>query len=333
MDIRNTSEIKGAALRRLTDAGQAKRVAAIYAGVTLGLSALVTILGLVLDGMMSGAGGLSGMGRRTMLSSVQSVLPVVSALITMCVELGYQAAMLRVARGQYTSPRTLRLGFDRFWVLLRCVLLEGLILFGITFGGIYLATMLFMFTPFSRRVMELMTPVLDNVTLLSPEMVLDENLYNQLMQAMIPAFVLCTIVVAAAAIPVLCRLRMARFVIIDKPGIGAMAALRESRKMMKGNCLKLLKLDVGLWPYYVGCVLASLLCYGDVLLPMAGVNLPMSDTVSYYVFFVLYLAAQFAVYYYLRNPAETAYAIAYDSIRPKEPRAEGVALGNIFHTG
>ena len=333
MDIRNTSEIKGAALRRLTDAGQAKRVAAIYAGVTLGLSALVTILGLVLDGMMSGAGGLSGMGRRTVLSSAQSVLPVVSALITMCVELGYQAAMLRVARGQYTSPQTLRLGFDRFWVLLRCVLLEGLILFGITFGGIYLATMLFMFTPFSSRVVELMMPVLENVTLLSPEMVLDENLYNQLMQAMIPAFVLCAIVVAAAAIPVLYRLRMARFVIIDKPGIGAMAALRESRKMMKGNCLKLLKLDVGLWPYYVGCVLASLLCYGDMLLPMSGVNLPMSDTVSYYVFFVLYLAAQFAVYYYLRNPAETAYAIAYDSIRPKEPRAEGVALGNIFHTG
>lgn len=331
MDIRNTSEIKGAALRRLTDAGQAKRVAAIYAGVTLGLSALVTILGLVLDGMMSGAGGLSGMGRRTVLSSVQSVLPVVSALITMCVELGYQAAMLRVARGQYTSPQTLRLGFDRFWVLLRCVLLEGLILFGITFGGIYLATMLFMFTPFSHRVMELMTPVLENVTLLSPEMVLDEGLYDQLMQAMIPAFVLCAIVVAAAAIPVLYRLRMARFVIIDKPGIGAMAALRESRKLMKGNCLKLLKLDVGLWSYYLGCALASLLCYGDVLLPMAGVNLPMSDTVSYYVFFILYLAAQFAVYYYLRNPAETAYAIAYDSIRPKEPRTEGVALGNIFH--
>ena len=274
MDIRNTSEIKGAALRRLTDAGQAKRVAAIYAGVTLGLSALVTILGLVLDGMMSGAGGLSGMGRRTVLSSVQSVLPVVSALIAMCVELGYQAAMLRVARGQYTSPQTLRLGFDRFWVLLRCVLLEGLILFGITFGGIYLATMLFMFTPFSRRVVELMMPVLENVTLLSPEMVLDENLYNQLMQAMIPAFVLCAIVVAAAAIPVLYRLRMARFVIIDKPGIGAMAALRESRKMMKGNCLKLLKLDVGLWPYYVGCVLASLLCYGDMLLPMAARYMP-----------------------------------------------------------
>lgn len=330
MDIRNTSEIKAAALRRLTDAQQAKRIAAIYAGLTLGLSALVTILGLVLDGMMSGATGLSGMGRRTILSSAQSMLPWMVALITMCVELGYQAAMLRIARGQYTSPQTLRLGFDRFWVLLRCTLLEGVILFAIAFGGIYIATMLFMFTPFSDKAVELMTPVLENVTLLNPEMVLDEALYDQLMQALIPAFILCAVVVAAAAIPVMFRLRMARFVIIDKPGIGAVAALRESRKMMKGNCLKLLKLDVSLWVYYVGCVLASLLCYGDILLPMVGVSLPFSDTVSYYLFFVLYLAVQFAVYYFLRNPAEVSYAIAYDSIRPREPKTEGVALGSIF---
>ena len=330
MDICNTSEIKAAALRRLTDAGQAKRIAAIYAGVTLGLSALVTILGLVLEAMMSGATGLGGMGRRTILSSIQSMLPWVVGLITMCVELGYQAAMLRVARGQYASPQTLRLGFDRFWVLLRCILLEGVILFAIAFGGIYIATMLFMLTPFSGRVMEVLSPVLENVTLLSPEMVLDEALYDQLMQAMIPAFVMCAIVVAAAAIPVLYRLRMARFVIIDKPGIGALAALRESRKMMKGNCLRLAKLDISLWPYYIGCVFASLLCYGDVLLPMMGVRFPWSDTVSYYLFFALYLAVQFAVYYFLKNQAEVAYSIAYDSIRPKEPKTEGVALGSIF---
>lgn len=330
MDIQNTKEIKAAALRRLADAEQAKRIAAIYAGVTLGLSALVTLVGLVLDVMMSQSTGLGGMGRRTILSSAQTMLPWVVALITMCVELGYQAAMLRVARGQYVSPQTLRLGFDRFWVLLRCVLLEGLILFGIAFGGIYLATMIFMFTPFSDRAVELLTPVVQNVTLLNPEMVLDEALYAQLMQAMIPAFVLCAIVVAALAIPVLYRLRMARFVIIDKPGTGALAALRESRKMMKGNCLELLKLDVSLWWYYFAGILTSLLCYGDVLLPMVGVNLPMSSTVSYYLFFVLYLAAQFAVYYFLRNTAETAYAIAYDSIRPKEPKTDGAVLGNIF---
>ena len=67
-----------------------------------------------------------------------------------------------------------------------------------------------------------------------------------------------------------------------------------------------------------------------MLLPMIGVHLPMSNTVSYYLFFALYLAAQFAVYYFLRNPAETAYGIAYDAIRPRENQSGGVALGNIF---
>ena len=331
MNIENTREIKEAACRRLADAEQAKRIAAIYAGITLGLSALVALAGFVLDLQVSQTTGLSGMGRRTILSSIQSVLPYVSALVTMCVELGYQASMLRVARGQYVSPQTLRLGFDRFWLLLRCVLLEGLLLFGVIFGGVYLASILFMFTPWSRQVTELIAPMIENVTLLNPEIAMDEALYGQLMQAMLPAVVICMIVAAVLAIPVLFRLRMVRYVIIDKPGIGAMAALRESRKMMKGKCLKLFKLDVRLWWYYAGSLGASLLCYGDVLLGMAGVTFPWSGTVSYYLFFALYLAAQFAVYYFLRNPAEVSYVIAYDSIRPKEPKTEGAVLGNIFN--
>ena len=330
MDIRDTSELKACAMRRLADAGQAKRIAAIYAGLTVGLSALVALIGLVLDWRISQSTGLSGMGSRTVMSSIQSLLPVISALVVLCLEVGYQAAMLRIARGQYVSPQTLRLGFDRFWVLLRCIAIQGLILFAIVFGSMYLSTAIFMFTPFADRVVALVAPMLENVTLLNPEMVLDEAVYLQLMQAMLPAFLICFAVVALLAIPVLFRFRMVHFVIIDRPGLGAMAALRESRKMMKGNCLRLLRLDVSLWWYFVADVLASLLCYGDVLLSLVGVNLPWSGTVSYYLFFVLYLAAQFAVYYLLRSRAEVSYAIAYDAIRPKENQSGGVALGSIF---
>ena len=61
MDIENTREIKEAACRRLADAEQAKRIAAIYAGITLGLSALVALVGFVLDLQVSQTTGLSGM--------------------------------------------------------------------------------------------------------------------------------------------------------------------------------------------------------------------------------------------------------------------------------
>ena len=36
------------------------------------------------------------------------------------------------------------------------------------------------------------------------------------------------------------------------------------------------------------------------------------------------------IFYFLRNQAETTYALAYDSIRPKEQPGSGVVLGNIF---
>lgn len=330
MEIHNAVEVQACARRRLVDAGNAKRVAAIYAGLTLGMSALVVLVGMLLDLQVSKATGLRGMGTRTILVSVQNVLPILSALVALCLEVGYQAAMLRVARGQYVSPQTLRLGFDRLWTMVRCVVAQGLILFGIVFGGIYLSTMLFVLSPFSKGTVELLTPLLEEASKLNPQIVLDDGMYLQLMQSMIPAFVICAVVIGLVAIPTLFRWRMVHFIVIDRPGVGALAALRESRKMLKGNCGKLLKLDVSLWWYYGASFLAMLLCYGDLLLAMLGVSLPGNTTVVSLLFFAAYLAVQFAVYYYLRNPAETAYAIAYDAIRPKEPKTEGAVLGSIF---
>ena len=318
MDIYNPSEVKRTAVRRLRDAQQGKKVAAVYAGLTLGLSALVVLLTLVLELLIDQSGGLGGMGRRTVLISLQNILPVIAIPVNLCLELGYQAAMLRAARGQYVSPQTLRLGFDRFWVLLRCVLLESAILFGTCLGAIYLGSLIFMMSPFSDRAMALLQPVLDS------------GVYDQLMGAMAPAFVLCLILAAVLAVPLAFRYRMVQYVIIDKPGIPAMMALRQSRYMMKGNVWKLLKLDISLWWYYGASLLAKVLCYGDILLAMLGVRLPWSDTVSYYGFFAAYLAVQFAIYYFLRNRVETAYAIAYDSIRPKEVQTGGAVLGSIF---
>lgn len=330
MDIYNPSEVKKAALRRLRDAQAEKRVAAVYAGLTLGLSALVVLLTLVLELLIDQSGGLGGMGRRTVLISLQNILPVIAIPVNLCLELGYQAAMLRVARGQYVSPQSIRLGFDRFWVLLRCVLLESAILFGTCLGAIYLGSLIFMMSPFSDRAMALLQPLLENATVLSPQVIPDSGVYDQLMGAMAPAFVLCLVLAAVLTVPLAFRYRMAQYVIIDKPGIPAMMALRQSRYMMKGNTGKLLKLDISLWWYYVLDVLARLLCYGDVILALVGVRLPWSDTVSYYGFFAAYLAVQFAIYYFLRNRVETAYAIAYDSIRPKEAQTGGAVLGSIF---
>jgi len=119
MNLRNIREIKEFASQRLEGSSSQKRIVLIYAVLALGLTALVTVLNHLLNLQIDNFGGLSNLGKKSTLSAIQSMLPMAQSLLTMCLDVGYVAAMLRIARGMYTSPQTLRLGFDRFWILLR----------------------------------------------------------------------------------------------------------------------------------------------------------------------------------------------------------------------
>jgi len=330
MDIRSPRQLKEFAAQRLAHAQREKAIVGIYAGLVLGLSVLVTVLSYLFSLQIDRTGGLGNLGSRTLLSSVQSMLPIAQTLIAMCLDLGFLAAMLRIGRGQYASEQTLRLGFDRFWTLLRLQVVKGILFFAIGFVCIYLCTMVYMMTPLSRPVVELLLPMVSDASILNSGLVLDEAVSAQLLSKMGPLFLLCAAAYCAVAVPVAYQYRMADYVIIDRPAMGAIAALRESRKMMRGNRLALLRLDLSLWGYYAALVLASVVCYGDQILPALGISLPMPDSVSYFVFYFLYIAVLFAVYYFLRSRAEVSYALAYDAIRPEEKPDGGVVLGNIF---
>ena len=141
---------------------------------------------------------------------------------------------------------------------------------------------------------------------------------------------ICGIIIAVAVVPMWYSYRMCSYIVIDKPGMGALMVMRESKQMMRKNRVSLLKLDLGFWWYYLALFAAQSIAYGDVLLPMLGVELPGNGDVWYFVFMVAYLGALFAVYYFLRSRVEVAYGLAYDCVRPEEPKDNGVVLGNIF---
>ena len=332
MDIRNTKELKAFAGERLGNAREEKKIVLIYAGITIILSALVTLINYCLGLQIDRSGGLSNLGTRSLLSTVQTILPMAQALFLMCLDVGYLAAMLRVARGQYTSPQTLRLGFDRFWPLLRLSLLQGLIYFAICFVSVYIALMLFLITPLGKPFLDILLPLITESSLSGEAaMVLDDATYVLLESSMTPALVICGILFCVLSAPIFYQYRMANYVIIDRPAVGAIAAMRESRKMMKGSRFKLFRLDVSLWFFYLMKVLSTVVCYGDVLLPMIGVELPWSAEFGYFLFFALYLVMEFGIFYFLQNRVTTTYALAYDSLRPKEEPNNGVVLGNIFN--
>lgn len=326
----NTRNLIQTAPRRLSDARDNKKIVLYYAGLLTGLSALSMGLTFLLNMQIGKSGGLSSMGTRSILSALQSMLPIIQSVLVMCLALGYRSTMLRISRGQHVSPRGLRLGFDRLWVLLRCGILQAALYIGIGMASMYLASIIFTMTPWADSLAEIAAPMISglNSTLTTP--VLDEAALAQLMPAMQPMLWIFLAVFLIFAIPVALRLRMADYVIIDKPALGAMAALRESRRMMRGNVMDLVKLDLRLWWYYAALALATVLCYGDTLLAAFGVKLPVSPTVAYYGFYLLYLIVQFGVYYWLGNRVEVTYALAYEEIRPREEENAGVVLGNIF---
>ena len=109
-----------------------------------------------------------------------------------------------------------------------------------------------------------------------------------------------------------------------------MMALRESKKMMRGNRLALLKIDLSLWWYYGLSLLSMAVCYGGEFLALFGIVLPMPEMASFFLFYILSLGILLVSNLLFRNKVGVVYALFFDAVRPKEENTGGVVLGNIF---
>ena len=82
MDIRNRKELHAAAVASLAAApGQPRQAAALYAAIGSVLALLSAVISFILNNQIAQTGGLSNMGLRSMLSTAQSVLPVVQMVV------------------------------------------------------------------------------------------------------------------------------------------------------------------------------------------------------------------------------------------------------------
>lgn len=326
MDVR---KLKQRASEAMAVAREPKKVILVYTGVMLLLTLLVTVANVWLSSQISDTGGLANLGTRSVLSTIQTVLPLAQSLVLMCWELGYYSAVMRFARKQYADHTDLMTGFHRFGPLLRMSLLQGLIFLAIFLGSSYLGAQIFIFTPFARELTEAMTPLMESAVADPNAMLMDAAVLEATENAILPLLAIVGLIFTLFAVPVAYRYRMANYRLLDHPREGALAALRNSRAMMRGNCVSLFRLDLSFWWYYLLQILATALCYGDQLLPMLGVALPVSPRFAFFLFYGLYLAAQFGIHYCFRNFLEVTYVQVYEQIRPRE-KENAVVLGNIF---
>lgn len=322
MDIRDPNSIQQRALLALRRGREPKKAVIAFASANLVISLVLTLLDLWLSEQISGTGGLSQIGLRAVFSTAQSVLSYAGTVIAMCLNLGFLYAMMRIARGQYADHTDLKVGFQRFFPLFRLTLLQGFIYLGILLLVYQVVGSLYSFTSWGESIVDLIYPIM-----VSGEYNVDNATFTRMIQLLIPFLIGFGVLGAVVLIPFCFWFRMSHYAILDDPRHGAIAALRASRKMMRGNCMNLFRLDLRLWAYHLLIALSSLSYYSVFLAYF--VEIPINATVFSWVTYGIALALQFAADYFFRAKAEVSYVLAYESIHEK-PRDDGAVLGNIF---
>jgi uncharacterized membrane protein len=286
---------------------------------------LVAVLDYVLSGQIENTGGLSGLGTRSVLTTVQSILQMVQMAVLPFWEIGYLYAAMKMAVKEPAEPGTLLEGFRRFGPLFRIMLLKGLIFLVLGFVCTYVATQIFVMTPLSTPMLEAMAPVLNDPTLMESaagEEALMQVVDQALDDAMLPLLIITGILLCLVYIPISYRLRLVNYSVLENPREGALVAFRRSFRLMRGNCLEMFLLDLSFWWYYLLQILINLVCYGDLILSLAGVSLPWSGELSFFLFYILALAGQFVLYFLARNKVEVTYVTAYHVLSPYRPQQE-----------
>lgn len=329
MTIPSAKYLKVKAANRLSEGKEPKKVVLTYAGIIAGSSLIVNAVKYLLDGQIDQTGGLQNIGTRSMLSTASTVLTIVQMLLVMCIALGYTAAMLRIARGQYASSSTLKAGVERLWVLLRTRLLQLTVYFSVCFALCLLLVNVYMMTPLSNSLVTALLPLAESGITTAEALLESELFLSAASEAMMPLMIAYIVVLLPVLWLLVAMYRLSDYLLIDQPQLGALGALRESRKRMRGNLKMLLRIDFSFWWYYLLQVVVGFLVYLDVILALCGIQLPLSNTAYFFVVVLIYLAADFAVRYFFSNRVNVTYALFYDHLCPKKEES-GAVLGNIF---
>ncbi len=312
-------QLRSRAQSSLERAHKPSQVILLHTGVILLLSLLLTGVDYMLDQQIGTTGGLSGMGTRSILVTVQSLLRLVQALVLPFWQIGYTYYTLRVARGQTAGFPDLTEGFRRFGPVLRLKALMAGMAFLLMLISAYASSFLFMMTPWAAPMMLEMEQLAASTM---NEQALLETFTAMAQEAMVPIMIIFGLCFLAGAIFLFFRFRLAELWLMDHPEDGALRSLRASKDLMRGNWKAMLRIDLNFWWFYLLDLLVTVLCYGDLILDALGMEMTTDAFGSYLLFFCLYVWAQMALYWWKRNEVSVTYAHAYLSLLPEEPTEE-----------
>lgn len=310
MDMPNSRSLKQAAEDSLAQAKcNPKKLAVLHIAVVLLVSLVTLVLDFVLEAQVGAAGGLGGLGTRSVLKTAQQVLQMAQILLLPFWQIGWLYVTVKLARGKKTTTADFAQGFRHFFPFLRLMLLKMLIFAGIILLAVYVGSFAIAMSPLSSSAIYTMMNATDL-----------EAAYPAIMAEMeriaIPMLLICGGLALAFVLPFFYRFRLAEYYLLDQPGLGARTALRGSRRMMRGNAWKLFRLDLSFWWFWLLEMAVTAVGFADIILPAMGVSLPWPEKVSYFGSFVLCGLCQMLLYYLCRAKVDVTYAQVYESLNP-----------------
>lgn len=285
----------------------------IHTAVSVGSALLLSLLDFILIRQVDKTGGLSGMGTRAVLETARVIAQYAITFLLPFWELGFTYTALRLARGQQAGPGNFWEGFHRFGPALRLMLLRGILYIIVATACLNISMTVFTLTPLSRELNALLESLLAQTQ--DMQALMEQLSAQQLQRAVMPGIVLFGVIFTAVMIPLLYRLRLAEFAVMDKPGTGAFAALKCSNQSMRNNAWKLFKVDLQFWWFYLLQILVAVLCYGDTILKLAGISLPISEDGAFFLFYLLYALCQLVLHTLFWGRVQTTYALVYDDLQ------------------
>ncbi len=291
-----------------------RKLVAFHTAVILVVSLVALLLDFLLQEKIGDTSGLSGVGLRSVLTTVQKLLRLVQIVVLPFWQMGWLFAAIKIARGKRADKDDLKEGFRRFAPLLRLTLVKSLIFIALGFAAAYTASVIVLMLPAAEPITDTMMETMSTDVLNMTE----AELYAMIQPVAVPLMLASAVLSLGLMLPAFYFLRFAEYCLLDGEKIGAFAMLRKSFKMMRGNLWYMVRLDLSFWWFYLLTVLVSVLGWLDVLLPAAGVVLPWSEEISYFLSFLLAAVAQFVLYYFCKAKVDVTYAHAYLSLLPKK---------------
>lgn len=307
------SELYHQADARLGNAENPKRLALVHTAIALGASFLLTLINYLFSLMIADTGGLSGLGARSALSTLQTLLELGVMVALPFWQLGIFYAALRWAKGESATFSDLLQGFRRFVSGLGLLFLQISLFIALSTIVIYACTILFMMTPFSDPLTEILAPIMEQAAtseqlaeLMTPE------LMESVGQATIPLAILSGVLFAAVAIAAYYRVRFANFALME--GLTSGKAMIKSFAVTKRSFWKVLKIDLSFWWFYLLQGLSVAICNGDLFLSYLGISLPVSGITATILFYGMGCICQCLLLWQYEAKRVTVYGLAYRTL-------------------